>query len=308
MTIILFLCVVVVAVLGVSYYCYRVAFYSSPKHHIADTDLPNTDQYNAFREENLARVLRLAAEKYEAVSITSFDGLRLTGKYYHRFENAPVAICLHGWRGSGIRDFSGGAFSLMGMGYNVLLIDQRAQGNSQGRTITFGIKERYDCLEWARFITNRFGPETDIFLYGISMGATTVLMSSGLDLPENVRAIVADCPFSSPEKIIKKVCADMKIPPALGYPFVKLGARIFGRFDLSETTAADEVRKAAIPILVIHGTDDRFVPCAMSEEIAAANPRVNRQVFEGAGHGLSWLLDTERYEALVRDLTQASRQ
>lgn len=297
------LCALTVIVLFISYYTYRVAFYSAPGQQQDDYNMPDTDQYNVFREDNIARITRLRGESYEEVSVTSFDGLRLAGKYYHRHDGGPVAICFHGWRGSSIRDFCGGAFTLMEQGCNVLLVDQRSQGRSEGNTITFGVNERLDCLEWVRWVTGRFGAQTDVYLYGISMGGATVLMASGLDLPENVRCVVADCPFSSPEKIIKKVCADMKFPPRLAYPFVALGARIFGRFRLGGVTAADAVRGAKVPILIIHGTDDRFVPCEMSEEIASANPLVERHTFEGAGHGLSFLLDQPRYEALVRELT-----
>lgn len=134
------------------------------------------------------------------------------------------------------------------------------------------------------------------------MGAATVLMAAGLGLPENVRCVVADCPYSSPKAIIQKVCTDMKIPPAIAYPFVALGARMFGAFSLSSVSTEEEVRKATVPILVIHGTDDRFVPCSMSESFTS-NPHVQRETFPGAGHGLSFLVDRPRYEKLIRDFT-----
>lgn len=300
MAIAVFLLVLICAILALSGYSYYIAFYSPRKGRRKDTDLPNTEQYSVFREDNLKRIQRLRTEEHEEVSIYSYDGLRLTGKYYHRHDRAAVAICFHGWRGSGIRDFCGGAFSLMEQGFNVLLVDQRAQGNSDGHTITFGVKERFDCLEWVRYVSDRFGPETDIFLYGVSMGGATVLMAAGLGLPENVRCVVADSPYSSPKAIIQKVCADMKVPPAAAYPFVALGARLFGGFSLSAATTEEAVRSAAVPILVIHGTDDRFVPCSMSESFTT-NPHVQRQTFPGAGHGLSFLVDQPRYEKLIRD-------
>lgn len=301
--VIIFLLSLTAAALTIAGYTYYIAFYSPPAHRRRADDLPDTDQYNVFKKDNLKRIARLSAEEHEEVAITSFDGLRLTGKYYHRHPGAPVAICFHGWRGSSIRDFSSGAFALMELGYNVLLVDQRAQGGSQGRTITFGIKERYDCRDWARYVSARFGPETHIFLYGISMGGATVLMAAGLELPPNVRCIVADSPYSSPKEIIKKVCADMKVPPDLAWPFVWLGARLFGGFDPTAVTAEQAVRKASVPILIVHGDDDRFVPCSMSESTAAANPLIDRQVFQGAGHGLSYLVDRPRYETLIRTIT-----
>ncbi len=307
MSILIFILCLILVVLVISFYCYYVAFYSSPRSRMEPFDLPETDQYSPYREENIARVKRLLAEEYEPVSITSFDGLKLTGKLYCRFEGGPIAICVHGWRGTAIRDFCGGAFTLMDLGCNLLLIDQRAQGTSEGRTMTFGIKERFDLLEWVRYLNTRFPDKPDLFLYGISMGGATVLMASGMELPDNVRCVVADCPFTSPVDIIKKVCRDMKIPPAFAWPFLSLAARLYGNFNLSETTAEVQVRRTRIPIMVIHGTADRFVPCEMSAQLPAITPLVERHTFEGAGHGISFLVDQSRYEALVRDLTNRTR-
>ena len=290
-----------------SYYTYTLAFYSSPKRRKNPYILPNTEQYNVFREENTARVAKLLAEKYEPVSTTSFDGLALTGKYYHRQEGAPVVVCFHGWRSTGIRDFCGIASTFLAMNHNVLLVDQRAQGKSEGRSMTFGIKERYDCQTWINYINDRFSSSTDIFLCGLSMGAATVLMASGLELPDNVRCVLADSPYSSPAEIIKKVCRDMKIAPAIAWPFLCVGARLFAGFSLTAATAADAIRRATIPILIMHGTDDRFVPCEMSAEFPSLNPLVERHTFEGAGHGISFLLDQPRYEAIVQDFINRAK-
>ncbi len=306
-TVILIIFLLIIVTLAISLYCYYTAFYSPPRKRVEPFDLPDTDQYSPFRNENIARVKRMQAEEYESVGITSHDGLKLTGKLYLRYDDAPIAVCVHGWRSSAIRDFCGGAFTLMELGCNVLLVDQRAQGDSEGLTMTFGIKERFDILGWVKYLNTRFPQKPDIFLYGVSMGAATVLMASGMELPDNVRCVVADCPYSSPPDIIKKVCRDLKIPPAPAYPFLVLAARLFGRFDLSETTAELQVQKARIPIMVIHGTADRFVPCEMSAVLAKANPLVERYTFEGAGHGISFLVDQPRYEALVRDLTNRVR-
>ena len=290
-----------------SYYTYTLAFYSSPKRRKNPYILPNTEQYNVFREENTARVAKLLAEKYEPVSTTSFDGLALTGMYYHRQEGAPVVVCFHGWRSTGIRDFCGIASTFLDMNHNVLLVDQRAQGKSEGRSMTFGIKERYDCQTWINYINDRFSSSTDIFLCGLSMGAATVLMASGLELPDNVRCVLADSPYSSPAEIIKKVCRDMKIAPAIAWPFLCVGARLFAGFNLTAATAADAIRRATIPILIMHGTDDRFVPCEMSAEFPSLNPLVERHTFEGAGHGISFLLDQPRYEAIVQDFINRAK-
>ena len=133
------------------------------------------------------------------------------------------------------------------------------------------------------------------------MGAATVLMASALALPENVRGIVADCPYTNAKDIICSVAQGMVIPAAWLYPFARLSAKIFGHADLAQADALSAVRYARLPILLIHGEDDRFVPCDMSRAIAAANPeKIEFHTFPGAGHGLSCLADMPRYKALVK--------
>ena len=137
------------------------------------------------------------------------------------------------------------------------------------------------------------------------MGATTVLMAAGLGLPENVIGIIADCPYSSPKEIIMKVCSDMKLPARLMYSFVRLGAKLYGHFDLEAADAAEAVCHAKVPILLIHGEDDRFVPCSMSQKIferfKEANPDGNMllETFPGAGHGISFMEDEVRYGRII---------
>ena len=146
----------------------------------------------------------------------------------------------------------------------------------------------------------RFGPNVTIFLAGVSMGAATVLMASELPLPENVAGIIADCPYTSPEAIIGKVCRDKKIPPSLGMPLLRLGARAYGRFGLRAASALEAVRHTDIPILLIHGEADSFVPCGMSRELhnACAGPAWLLTV-PGAGHGLSYIVNTGAYARAV---------
>ena len=238
---------------------------------------------------------------YEAVTISAQDGTKLAARYYHVRDGAPLQIQFHGYRGTAVRDFCGGNKLARESGQNTLVVDQRAHGKSGGTAITFGIRERWDCLSWAEYANQRFGSDTPIFLSGVSMGAATVLMASELKLPANVIGIIADCPYSSPEAIIRKVCReDMHLPPALVMPFIRLGARLFGHFDLREASALEAVQHTHIPILLIHGEDDRFVPCDMSREIfGACAGEKNRVTFPGAGHGLSYIVDTETYSDAV---------
>ena len=253
-------------------------------------------------ERAIAFIKVLNEIDYEKVKIKSRDGTILAARYYHVADGAPVHIELHGYRSRATTDFCGINTLVRDLGHNTLLVDQRAHGESGGNTITFGIKERLDCLDWINYVLDRFGKDTRIILSGLSMGAATVLMASELDLPENVAGIMADCPYSSPEEIIKKECAKMKLPPSLAYPFVRLGGIIFGGFDSSSASAKEAVRKSKTPILIIHGEEDSFVPCEMSREIIDACASDKTLVtIPLAEHGISYITDRPLYESSVEE-------
>jgi pimeloyl-ACP methyl ester carboxylesterase len=235
------------------------------------------------------------------VTVTTDDGLVLSGRYYHNRDGAPLDIGFHGYRSHPITDFSGGTELSFQMGHNVLLVDQRAHGKSEGKTISFGILERRDILSWVDYAMERFGDNVKILLYGVSMGGATVLMASELDLPKNVKCIVADCPYSSPEEIIRLECAKTGIPPVIGMPLIKLGALIFGNLKLSGV-AEEAVKNTKVPILILHGEEDKFVPCDMSRKIKAANPdMVTLITFPNAAHGYSYIRDPAKYEKASRE-------
>lgn len=287
-------------VLAIAYYTYRVAFYSPENRKENIYDVPDDEQYRPGRAVMISAIDEMKDLPFEEVSILSHDGLKLYGRYYHVRDDAPLQIQFHGYRGTAYRDFCGGHKLARKMGQNTLVVDQRAHGKSEGKTIAFGIHERLDCLKWIEYANGRFGSDKTVYLSGVSMGAATVLMASELELPDNVKAIIADSPYSSPEAIIKKVCKDMGFPPKLAFPFIRLGARLFGGFSIRAATAVEAVKKAKKPVLILHGEDDRFVPCAMSEEIFNAyGGEKRRETFLGAGHGISYIVDPKRYEQVV---------
>ena len=296
---IIFLILMILTVLT-AYICYRISFFA-PKR-IADKDveihLPTGGQYDTLRDGIQKSVDRMLAREYEPVWITTFDSHKLFARYYHVADGAPLQIQFHGYKSHAILDFSGGSYLAQMLGQNALVVDQRSHGQSEGTAITFGIKERKDILSWIAYANKRFGTDTKIILSGLSMGAATVLMASELDLPENVTGIFADCPYSSPKEIIKKVCKeDMHLPANLLYPFIRLGAKLFAGFDLEESSPATAVKNSHIPILIIHGESDDFVPCDMSRAICAANPQqVTLVTIPNAGHGLAYMVNPKKYE------------
>ncbi len=296
------LCLVlfITTIAAISFYTYLVCFHSPISRSENLYTLPKGSQYTAVRDEMFAISRIMEKTPWEPVSITSFDGLQLNARYSHTKNGAPVQILFHGYRSMAFRDCAGGFMLAKKMGFNVLVVDQRAHAKSGGRVITFGICERKDCVRWIEYVSSRFGNDTLIILSGLSMGAATVLMASELNLPGNVVAIMADCPYSSPEAIIRKVCKDRHIPAALASPFIRLGARIFGGFRLGQCSAEEAVKRATVPILLIHGEDDRFVPCEMSKRIfSACTSYAQLHTFPGAGHGLSYMTDPLRYELIA---------
>ncbi len=230
---------------------------------------------------------------FEEVSILSFDGLKLYGRYYnHHSENTVILV--HGYRSNGKHDFSGALKFYYDYGFNVLLIDQRSHGNSEGRLITFGVKESFDVRDWAEFLNKKYSPKS-IVLSGVSMGGGTVVFALKRDLPQNVKCVIADCGFTSPEAIIRKVGKDrFKINAKFYMPFLNAMTRIFGGFSIYESTI-DVLKDNKIPVMFIHGENDTFVPVEMSREALKAAGKYGSSIFvKDADHGLSYLVETER--------------
>ena len=299
MIILIIFAVLCLLILSAAFLIFRLTLYTPNKTQNNDLHLYESRQMEPFREQVLGMIRELNARPFETVSITSFDGLKLYGRYYHQKDGAPLAICFHGYRGTPSRDFSGGTRIYLQKGYNLLMAEQRGHKRSEGHRITLGVKERLDCLFWARFAEERFSENTPAMLCGISMGAATVLMASALDLPKNVKAVIADCPYTSPKAIMLKVAGSTGLPGKLLYPLIWLAARLFAGFEPSAADSREAVKQSPVPILLIHGEADHLVPCEMSREIAATAPeKIEFHTFPDAGHGLSYLVDPERYKAI----------
>ena len=286
---------VVVVVLTISYICYRMAFLAIPEPE-EEYPIPRGRIYEPFRDMMVNWMKEARKLVKEEVSITSFDGLKLYAKYYECEPGAPVELMFHGYRGSAERDLCGGVQRCFALGRNCLIVDQRTSNKSEGHVITFGINEHRDCMAWVDFAIEHFGPDVQIILTGISMGAATVLMAAGNPLPPQVKGVLADCGYTSARDIIYKTIREMKLPPVLAYPFVKLGARLYGHFNLDETSPIEAMKRCTVPVIFIHGEDDDFVPCEMSRRNyeACIAPKAIFTV-PGAGHGLSVIFDKEGY-------------
>lgn len=237
----------------------------------------------------------------ERVYIKSHDGLTLTGYYHEVSKGAPIEIFFHGFRGCWQRDFCGITEAVLELGHNILFVDQRAHGESEGKIISYGINERRDAVAWINYVIRRFGKDTEIVLVGASMGGSTVLSCAAEQLPDNVKAIISDSAFSAPIDIILKVAGGGHARVAFVTAAAHLTARVIGGFNLSEMTAERAVAEAKIPIMLIHGDGDKLVPHSMAEKLLSANPKIRLETFEGADHIQSYLVDSERYKRIYKD-------
>ena len=291
---------ILLLILAFSYAAFRIAFYNPLPHREDIHAIPHGSQYRTVADQITALVDAFDALPFQPVSAVSHDGLPLYARYY-KGDGQALDIAFHGYRSTGIRDFCGGARIALDAGHDLLLIDERSHGQSGGTVITFGVRERLDCLTWIEWAREHVPPELPIFLDGVSMGAATVLMAADLPLSDQVAGILADCPYSSPAAIIRKVCGDLKLPAGPVMPFVRLGARLFGRFSLDGAAAISAVRQAKIPVLIIHGQEDRFVPHAMGQELFDACASDDKAMLSvpGAGHALSYLVEPEQYRQAV---------
>lgn len=284
--------------------CFLITFYAPKRKPVGQDEypIPPGDIYLPHRDLMITWMKELRSRQHTEVSITSFDGLTLRGTYYEYAPNAPIELMFHGYRGTAERDLCGGVTRAFALGHSVLAVDQRAGGRSDGHVITFGIHESRDCLDWVTYILNTFGMNTHIYLTGISMGAATVLTAAGRGLPSNVKGILADCGYTTARDIIKKVVRQRHLPPALFYPLIRWSARLYGRFDLEETSPLAAMQQCRIPVIFFHGDTDDYVPCEMSvENHAACTAEKKLVIIPGAGHGLAYPIAPSAYIDALRE-------
>lgn len=237
----------------------------------------------------------------ESIGLRSRDGIELRGKFYRFSGEGPVMLFFHGYHGHPLRDGCGMMKLARELGTDVLVPDQRAHGESGGRTITFGVREQYDCLDWIQYLLDRFGSGRKIILSGVSMGASTVLMAADR-LPGNVAGIIADCGYTTAEAIIRHVSRQIRLPEGMGFALAKADARLFGGVDLSAASAPEALVRCRAPVLFIHGEGDSFVPADMSRENYEACTAPKRFLtVPGAEHAMSFLVDEEAYTTAVKE-------
>lgn len=245
----------------------------------------------------------MLAQPHNDVFIKTKDGLKLHATYFPNVDEKKVVICFHGYTSEGMKDYIALSHYYLKNGYSVLLVDERAHGQSEGEYIGFGCLDRIDALCWIDFIIDKCEEDVQILLHGISMGGATVLMTSSLKLPNQVKGIISDCAFTSPKYVFTHVLHSMYHLPA--FPVIQFADFVNKKragYGMDECNAAKEVRKAKVPILMIHGDSDNFVPCSMCDEIYknCASPK-KKLIIKDASHAESYYVDTVAYEKALND-------
>lgn len=259
--------------------------------------------FSDFFSELTKGAEKLRALDTETIEIKSHDGLKLVGHWYPCKDAKRVVVAMHGWRSTWDRDFGVVADFFHDNGCSILFAQQRAQGESGGDYIGFGLLERYDCYEWVKWADRETEGKLPIYLSGVSMGATTVMMTAGFDLPPSVKGITADCGFTSPHEIWKHVAQNnLRIPFGI---YSSIANDIFKKklsVSSRDYSCAEALGKTDIPVLFIHGTDDRFVPITMTfENYKTCNSKKHLFIVPGANHGMSFYKDPEGYKKQLLD-------
>lgn len=246
---------------------------------------------------------KLKKREKREITIDGHDGTPLTAYYIEGQNKERTIICVHGYHSGPIHDFGAATDKLL-ENANLLLIDQRAHGKSGGKYITFGILESRDCKTWAEWLMREKGADHPVYFDGVSMGATSVLLASALDLPPNVKGIIADCGFSSPKDIFADVTTKViKINPFLLLKSTDIFCRIFAGFSLYEASTTEAMKTNKLPILFAHGTADSLVPHRMTQSaFDACEAKKYLVLAENAEHGMSYLIDYDRYSSAIQKL------
>jgi uncharacterized protein len=239
-------------------------------------------------------------KQWDKITMKSYDNLTLFANYLKAPKSTDkIVILVHGYSGRG----SGMAFLAEYyhevLGYQVLMPDLRGHGQSEGNYIGFGWHDRKDLIQWINYILKTQGENSEIVLHGISMGAATVLMTSGEELPKNVKCIISDCAYTSAKDILMYQMHRMfNISSALIIQVTSLICKIRAGYFFGEASAVNQVKKSIKPILFIHGSEDKFVPTKMVYTLyEAAKSKKELFIVPKAGHGYAFWVDREGYKS-----------
>lgn len=304
--IIIIVVILLAAWLGIGYVGFRVAICRGHELDIYDRDSYRGTSWDKYHDEIMEGIQWIESHERERVEIMSDDGLRLVGRLTLNPNAKGIALMFHGYRTHPEIDFSASSHVYYNAGNHILHIDQRAAGESEGKYIGFGVLESRDCKRWCEYAASRFGSDMSIIIAGLSMGASTVLMAAGQNLPSNVCGIVADSAFSSPAEIIqKKIHQSYKINGRLFTVAIGIWAKLLAHYSIIETSVIDIMRQNEIPVLFVHGKADSLVPVEMTQKaIEACKAPTQVLLVDGAEHGTGYLVENEVYRNMLAEFCE----
>jgi fermentation-respiration switch protein FrsA (DUF1100 family) len=306
MNVITYIIVLLVIIITVAcFYFYHLAIKRTAKAFMNDhPDLESSQQVDEDKESSFSDLEWWNRQNFVCWEMDSDDGISVQAYYLSAPEHSDkTAIVAHGYTGSAVGMRSYARMFYERMGYNVLLPDARGHGQSEGNYIGFGWPERKDYLKWIQRVIEVNGADTQIVLYGVSMGGATVMMTSGEKLPANVKAVVEDCGYTSAKDELSFQMKRMyRLPSFPILDITSLLTKLRAGFFFGEASALKQVKKSKTPTLFIHGANDTFVPTEMVH-IVYENCQVEKELYivPDAGHAEAYRVDPEKYERVVSD-------
>ncbi len=294
--------VIIAAVFIGAFFLLKFAVYrkedkgTSPSDVIREKDSDEIKQRKQWYFDN--------RDKFAAYEITRFDGLKLMGfAMPAESKSDRTVILFHGYTSNHVREFAPFYKFWHEIGFNILAVDLRAHGESEGKYITYGVKDCKDAVKWVELALSLFGSHSEIYFHGISMGCATALMATGEKLPENVKGIVADCGYTAPyEQFSKVIKMWFHLPPIPLIPAANLLCGIICGWHFGQCDTRKCLSQSDIPVLFIHGEKDGFIDKKMSaENYAACKGRKKLVLFEDADHAESYYKNPVRYENEIID-------
>lgn len=289
----LYVLIITVSVLVAAYVAMRIGydkvFINKQKDIINKLSAPDKKQYARYAKEVKDEYDRAESIAYENVYINSYDKKRLHAKYYRKDGASCAVILVHGYKSTALRDLCFALNFLHNINVNILLIDLRGHGLSDGKTLTMGVKESRDIAVWTQWLKD-CGNEK-IILFGISMGAAASLMSLKYC---SVDGVIADCPFSSALSAFE-FNAKKHNASKFSVRLLSMAAIVCGGFSIKNADACEAIKGKETPILLIYGKNDSVVSPSEKNKIAGSASSCKTVLFD-AGHAVSYYSDSERYK------------
>ena len=279
---------------------------SGPVSDLSDTEALRNTRWEQFAETLREGISRIRAYPWEDVWIVSHDGLKLHGRVLKGTSEKTV-ILAHGYRSSGENDFCGIVDYYRENNFTVLMIDQRAHGESEGKRLSFGLRERWDMTGWICYAVENLPSE--LYLHGVSMGGVSLMMALPSCKGYPIKGIIADSAYDNvQELLIFQIKKKYHLPSPVFDCLISLaGSLLLGR-DCKKLHAAQCVAENKVPVIIMNGSDDHMIPPGMAARFTRAR-NVQFVCIDGAPHAMCWLTAQGTYEnQMDRFLMECSRK